>query len=113
MVSSRVHKQIGVLLLFTLALTLFPACAFSTGSGDPAKAKGDKNPSGYWYDESSVNVHVLIAAPRKDGKTYDFEWITCEGTLADPSKVTIPLCGQAWLTQLDGTLFVTARFERS
>ena len=37
MASSRVRKQVGVLSLLTLSLTLFPACDFVTGVGDPGK----------------------------------------------------------------------------
>src|SRR5205807_4355573 len=93
MASSRVRNQGGVLVILTLSLTLFPACDFVTGVGDPGKAKVDKRLAGYWVDDSG-KLQVLIATPRKDGKTYDFEWINGEGTLAEPTKVTAsPLAG--------------------
>jgi hypothetical protein len=102
----------GGLLALGLSLTLFPACDFATGVGDPAKSKQDKDLAGYWVEETSTNVHVLVATARKDGKTYEFEWVTCEGTLADPTKASIgPLVGQLWLTEIGGARFATARFE--
>ncbi len=107
-----VRTRVGWLIVLGLSLTLFPACDFVTGVGDPAKAKVDKKLAGYWAEETSGTVHFVSATPRDDGKTYNFEWITCEGTLAEPTKVTLaPLVGQAWLTEIGGVQFVTAKFE--
>jgi hypothetical protein len=113
MSSARKSDRGSLLLMLALSLTLFPACDFATGVGDPAKAKADKELAGYWVEETGTNVHLLIATVRDDGKAYDFEWITCEGTLAEPGKVTLsPLAGQAWLTQIGDARFATAKFER-
>src|SRR5262245_44043672 len=112
MTTPSAGNRFRVLCILTLALTLFPACEFATGVGDPAKSKVDKDLAGYWVDDTS-NLHVLIATPRKDGKSYDFEWISGEGSLAAPTKITLaPLAGQAWLTEIGGGRFVTAKFEK-
>jgi hypothetical protein len=113
MKNARVKNRLALLLVLCLSLTLFSACDFATGVGDPATAKVDRELEGYWFEESGSNVHVLVAKARKDGKTYDFEWLFCEGTLAEPTKVALsPLVGQAWLTEIEGARFVTAKFER-
>jgi hypothetical protein len=101
-----------VLTFLGLALTLFPACDFATGVGDPAKSKIDRELEGYWVSTEG-SLAVLVAKAQKDGKTYAFEWIIYEGSLEEPTKVTLaPLVGQAWLTEIDGARFVTTKFER-
>jgi hypothetical protein len=109
MVSRRLVARASALAL----LALFPACDFATPVGDPAKSKQEKELAGYWHEEtSSGTVNLLVATARKDGKSYDFEWITCEGTLAEPRKVSIgPLLGEIWLTKIEGAQFATAKFE--
>src|SRR5438045_9178472 len=99
MASSRVRNQVGVLVILTLSLTLFPACDFVTGVSDPGKAKVDKSLAGYWYEDNASGVHLLVATPRKNGMTYDFEWITGEGSLDAPTKVTLALGGEPWLAE--------------
>jgi hypothetical protein len=104
-------NRVGVLIVLGLSLTLFPACDFATGVGDPAKAKVDRELDGYWV--ATEHLQMLVAKAQKDGKTYEFEWIVYEGTLAEPTTVTLsPLAGQAWLTEIEGVRFVTAKFER-
>ncbi len=103
----------GALGALGLSLLLFSACDFAVELGAPDKSKPDKELAGYWCEETSGNVHVLVATAAKDGKTYDFEWITGEGTLAEPTKVSIgPLAGQLWLTEIGEARFATARFDR-
>ncbi len=110
MLTTRDRARLVPLALF---LALFSACDFATGVGDPAKSTQDKELAGYWFEETSGNVHVLIATAAKDGKSYDFEWITAVGTLAEPTKVAIgPLAGPLWLTEIGEARFATARFER-
>ena len=107
------RRSITRLTLLVLALALLPACHFKVGLGDPAKAKADKSLVGHWVSQEGGSVHVITAALRKDGKTYDVEYFYSNGTLEAPTKSgTIYFKGQAWLTTLDETRFVTMKVTK-
>ena len=79
-------NRVGVLIVLGLSLTLFPACDFATGVGDPAKAKVDRELEGYWV--ATEHLQVLVAKAQKDGKTYEFCCPPCVDEFVRMAKET-------------------------